>query len=97
MEAAGIEFEFFNDSPVGHNEINCHLVFGVKMDFTRKAHYVAGGNLTNLPDNVLTYASTVSRKLVHILFLIAALYDIEVLATNISNALLNSQCAKKFF
>ena len=32
--------------PVGHQMIPCHIVFDVKMDFTRKARFVAGGHKT---------------------------------------------------
>ena len=97
MAAAGISLKFVNDRPLENTEINCHLVFDVKIDFNRKACYVAGGHLTDLSDNVPTYASVISRKLVRILFLISALYDIKVLAVDISNSFLNSQCAKKVF
>ena len=60
MSAAGIAFKFVNDRPVVNNEINCHIVFDVKMDFTRKGRYIAGGHLTNPPENFHTYASIVS-------------------------------------
>ena len=30
--------------PVGHKLIPCHIVFDIKMDFTRKARFVAGGH-----------------------------------------------------
>jgi hypothetical protein len=29
---------------VGYQEITCHMVFDIKMEFTRKARYVTGGN-----------------------------------------------------
>ena len=44
--------------PIGHQEIPCHIVFDVKMDFTRKARYVAGGRKTGTPE-APTYASVV--------------------------------------
>ena len=31
---------------VGFHEIGCHLIFDVKMDFARKARFVAGGHTT---------------------------------------------------
>jgi hypothetical protein len=34
-------------SPVGHQRIPCHMIFDVKMDFTRKARFVAGGHVTD--------------------------------------------------
>jgi hypothetical protein len=45
---------------IGFQEIGCHLVFDVKMDFTRKARFVAGGHTTDAPA-ALTYSSVVSR------------------------------------
>jgi hypothetical protein len=41
-------------------QIPCHMIFDVKMDFTRKARFVAGGHMTDAPVN-LTYSSIVSR------------------------------------
>jgi hypothetical protein len=57
---------------IGFQEITCHLIFDVKMDFTRKARFVAGGHTTEPPASV-TYASVVSRDSVRLAFLIAAL------------------------
>ena len=33
----------------GFQEISCHLIFDVKMDFTRKARFVANGSTTDAP------------------------------------------------
>ena len=44
---------------VGCQEIGCHMVFDIKMDFTRKAHFVAGGHMTKTPVS-MTYSSVVS-------------------------------------
>jgi hypothetical protein len=33
-------------APVGYQQIPCHVVFDVKIDFTRKARFVAGGHVT---------------------------------------------------
>ena len=60
------------------------------MEFTCKARYIASGNLAYPPDNFPTYTSVLFHESVHILFLIAALYNIEVLLEDISNAILNS-------
>ena len=30
--------------PVGYQKITCHMIFDVKMDFYRKARFVAGGH-----------------------------------------------------
>ena len=47
--------------PPGHKRIPLHMVFDVKMDFTRKARLVAGGHVTDATDN-MTYSSVVSRE-----------------------------------
>ena len=45
---------------VGFTEIACHMVSDVKMNFTRKARFVAGGHLTDDPTTI-TYSSVVLR------------------------------------
>ena len=57
---------------IGYQEIRNHIVFDVKMDFTRKARYCAGGHTTDAPDGI-TYSSVVSRDSVRIGLLAAAL------------------------
>jgi hypothetical protein len=65
------------------------MIFDIKMDFTRKARLVARGDLTDaLP--TLTYSSVVSRESVLITFLVAALYDIELMMFDVGNAYLNA-------
>jgi hypothetical protein len=81
---------------VGFQEIECHMVFDVKMDLTRKARFVAGGHMTETPAS-LTYSSVVSRDSVRIAFLIAALNDLDILSCDISNAYLNAPCREKIW
>jgi hypothetical protein len=81
---------------VGFQEIECHMVFDVKMDLTRKARFVAGGHMTEIPAS-LTYSSVVSRDSVRIAFLIAALNDLDILSCDISNAYLNAPCREKIW
>ena len=71
-----------------HMEIGCHMAFDIKMDgeFSRKACFVANGNETN---NLLkwdVYASVVSREMVCMAFLCAALNDLSMLSCNTANA-----------
>ena len=80
----------------GYQRIRCHLIFDVKMDFTRKARFVAGGHVTDPPD-CITYSSVVSRETVRIAFLLAALNDLDVCAADIGNAYLNADCAEKIY
>ena len=55
---------------IGYTEIVCHMVFDVKIDFTRKAQFVAGGHLTDAPDTI-TYSSVVSCNSVRTALLLA--------------------------
>ncbi len=75
----------------GYQEIQCHIVFDVKIDFSRKACFVAGGHMT-VTLNTLTYSSVVSRDSVKIAFLITALNNIDIMACNVGNAYLNAPC-----
>lgn len=80
----------------GFQEITCHIVFDVKMDFTRKARFVANGAMTDTPVG-LCYSSVVSRDSVRIAFLVAALNDLDVLSCDIGNAYLNAPCREKIW
>ena len=80
--------------PPGHQVIPCHIVFDIKMDFTRKARYVAGGHRTQEPETP-TYASVVSRESVRVGFLLAALNGINILAADIAGAYLNAPCHER--
>ena len=37
----------------GFQEIKCHIIFDVKMDFTRKARFVAGDQMTKMPNSLM--------------------------------------------
>jgi hypothetical protein len=83
-------------SMIGFQEIRCHVIFDVKMDFTRKARFVAGGHTTDTPGSI-TYSSVVSRDSVRLAFLIAGLNDLDVLAGDVTNAYLNAKCREKIW
>ena len=76
---------------VGFQEIGCHLIFYVKMDFTWKAWFVAGGHTTEAPSSI-TYSSVVSRDSVRLAFTIAALNSVDVISYDLDNAYLNAIC-----
>ena len=48
-------------------EIGCHCVFDIKMDFTQKCRFIAGGHTTEAPPSI-TYSSVVSFKSVCLAF-----------------------------
>jgi hypothetical protein len=92
MKNVKVAFKFLDPGervPIGYKWIRCHLIFDVKMDFTRKARYVAGGHMTD-PPSTLTYSSVVSRDSVRIGFLLAVLNDLDLLAVDVGNAYLNA-------
>ena len=73
-----------------------HLILDVKMDFTRKARFVAGCHLTDPPESI-TYSSVVSRETICIAFLIASLNDLDICAANIGDTYLNAECKEKIW
>ncbi len=80
--------------PVGSQWIPCHMVFDIKVDFTRKARFVAGGHKTETPKSI-TYSSVVSRDSIRIVFLLAALNEVDILAADIGNTYLNADTREK--
>ena len=80
--------------PVGYTKIQCHMIFDIKMDFTRKARFVAGGHLTDPPKETV-YSSVVTRESVRIFFLICALNGLDCLSCDVQNAYLNATTKEK--
>jgi hypothetical protein len=80
----------------GFQEIGCHIVFDIKMDFTRKARFVAGGHTTEAPSS-LTYLSVVSHDSIHIAFLIAVVNNLDIMSCDLENAYLNAPCHEKIW
>jgi hypothetical protein len=72
------------------------VIFNVKMDFTWKARFVAGGHTTDTP-GLITYSSVVSRDSARLAFLIAGLNELDVLAGDVTNAYLNALCREKIW
>jgi hypothetical protein len=81
-------------APLGSKWIPCHMIFNLKMDFTRKARFVAGDHVTDPPTSI-TYSSVVAHDSVHLAFLIATLNDLDILSADIGNAYLNAPTKEK--
>ena len=99
MFNVGIAFEILDDDqhiPPGWKENSAHLVFDVKMDFTRKARFVFDGHKTQKPAHS-TYAGVVSRESVRIALTLAALNDIPVWSADILNAYLQAPSSEKYW
>lgn len=90
MQNVGIAFEVLDhgqSEPVGWSKVTGHIIFDVKMDFTRKARWVIDGHKSPNPIGS-TYAGVVSRESVRIALTYAALNGLDVMAANIRNAYL---------
>ena len=74
------------------------MIFDVKIgeNFRRKAQLVAGGHTTEAPAT-LTYSLVVSRDSVRIALTIAALNGLQVMACDIQNAYLTTNCREKIW
>ena len=92
-----VAFEILDEgvhAPHGWKQVTGHLVWDVKMDFTRKARWVLDGHKT--PDPIgSTYAGVVSRESVWIALTYAALNDLDVFTANIWNAYLQAPSSQK--
>lgn len=80
---------------VGYTEIKCHMIFDMKMDFTRNARFVAGGHMTERQSSAITYSSVVSRDSVRIALTLAELNGLDVMMCDVGNACLHAPCKEK--
>lgn len=98
MSKVEVAFKFNEDGsiPIGFQKITCHLIFDVKFDLTRKARYVGGGHVTSVPA-AQSYSSVVSRDSVRIMFLVAALNDLNIKMCDIGNAYLNAETRERVY
>ena len=81
--------------PVGSKEIPYHIIFDVKLDLTRKARLVAGGHKNKNVPTFSTFSTVASRDSVRLIFLIAALNELNLLSADIGNAYLNAKCRER--
>ena len=84
--------------PPGYQQIKCRMMFDVIMveNFDGKAQFVAGGHTRETP-LTLTYWSVVSRDLVRIILLEAALNGLSIVACDIQNAYVTADCREKIW
>ena len=97
MTEVGIAFEMLEEemqAPVGWRKVTGHLIWTVKMDFTRKARWVLDGHKTPNPIGS-TYAGVVSRDSIRIAFTYAALNGLDVFAADIRNAYIQAPSSQK--
>ena len=99
MTNVGVVFQVLDEgkkSPPGWSKASGHIVFDIKMDFTRKAQWVLDGHQQSDPKGS-TYAGVVSRESVQIAFTYAALNELDICATDIRNAYLQAPSSCKDF
>ena len=99
MYNVSIAFEIVEDGqdpPPGWKPSSGHLIFDVKMDFTRKARWVKDGHRTPDPD-WSTYAGFVTRDSVRIALTYAALNGLDIFAADIKNAYLQAPASEKHY
>ena len=82
--------------PVGYSKSSCHLVWDLKMDFTRKARWVKDGNKHPDLDNS-NYAGVVSRERMRIALIYTALRGIEVLVADTQNTYIQAPTSKRHY
>ena len=76
--------------------VGFHMVFNIKMDFTRKARLVTDSH--KVPDPaVSTYSGVVLRESVCIAFTYTALNKLDIMAANIGNAYLQAPTSGKYY
>ena len=93
-EIANVAFAFeilyeVKPAPIAWTKDSGHLVFDVKMDFTRKARWVKYGHRTADPENS-TFFGFVSQERYRIAFTYAKLNGLDVTADDIKNAYLQA-------
>ena len=99
MSNVGVAFQVLSDgqqAPPGWRKSSGHLIFDVKMDFTRKARWVKDGHKTPSPENS-AYAGVVSRESIRIALTYAALHGIDIKAADIRNAYLQAPSSEKHY
>ena len=99
MTNVGIAFQIYEDGeviPNGFKKVTGHLIFDVKMDFTRKARYVLDGHKTEDPI-ISTYAGVVNRESIRISLTYAALNGLDVCAADIQNAYLQAPSSQRHY
>ena len=69
---------------IGFQEVTCHLIFDVKVEFKRKAYMVSNGEMTEAPLS-LDYSSIVSRGSVSLDFFIAELNVLYIMVGDVRN------------
>ncbi len=83
-------------SPPGWFKVTGHIIFDVKMDFTRKARWVKGGYKD--PDfTTSSFAGVVSWESIRIVLTYAGLLRLPIIGGDIKNAYLQAPSSETYF
>lgn len=99
MSQVNVAFEYLargQRAPEGWKKASGHIIWDVKMDFTRKARWVKDGHRTAAPESS-SYAGVVSRESIRIALTYAALHGLPVVAADIRNAYLSAPSSEKHY
>ena len=99
MTNVGVAFkilEHHENVPPGYRKSSGHIIWDLKMDFTRKARWVKDGHRTPDPESS-KYAGVVSRESIRILLTHAAMHGTPTWAADIRNAYLQAPTSEKHF
>ena len=88
--------EHHKNVPVGWTKASRHLIWDVKMDFTRKARWVKDGHRTAYPLGT-NYAGVVSRVSVRIAFTLTAMNGLDICADDIQNSYIQAPTLEKHY
>ena len=97
MSHVGVSFEVLkpgDKDPPGWKKASGHLIYDVKIDFTRKSRWVKDGNQIPNP-KTSCYDGVVSCEIIQIALTYAALHKIYVKAADIQNAYLQAPSSEK--
>ena len=99
MYNVSVAFEILEDDnplPSGWTKCTGHLVWDLKMDFTRKARWVNDGHRTPSPETS-NFAGVVSCETVRIALTYTALNGVPVTAADMRNAYLQALASEKHY
>ena len=99
MSNIGVVFKILETGetpPLGYRKSSGHMIYLVKMDFTRKSRWVKDGHRTPDPETS-SYAGVVSREIIRILLTHAALHGVTVTAADVCNAYLQAPTSEKHY
>ena len=83
--------------PEGYEQIPYHFVFDAKFDGRKKGRLVAGGHKAPFVPENETYSGVVSIETIRMVFVLAAMNNLDVCAADISTAFLYGKTREKIY